>query len=469
MLASAALVQLDLAAVFKPYRKQAEFLTSRARNRFLLAGIGAGKSWALTLDAVVQSLVNPGATGALLGRTERDLKKNLLPFLRDHFRLLQEATGFNWIKRFSADDQAIYLHNGSVIHWQGYERIDKLRGLNLAWANADEVCWSECDELTVYETLIGRIRVPCVRPSLAIASSPNGLRGVVKLFRDHQLAHDPAFWVTRATSYDNPHLDRATIATWESAMSVRRRDQEILALALRPMSAVYGEFREARHCIAWSARHHPEARWVVGVDWGINRAVAVAVQVLPDGRWVVVSELVRKPESRGHFRKDLQAWLDGLLGGGVPFLIAPDRAVPEENAWLRQVYGPRRCQILALSSKHDQYVSNGIRQVQDMLAPVVGEPRLVFAQSLPRVYDGDIAGIVPSMAAYRFQTDRDGSPTDTPAKDNVHDHAVDALRYAVVAGSRFRELHAGRLPGRVNLGPDGATIDGKDGNLRAHF
>ena len=462
-------LRLDLAAVFKPYRKQAEFLTSRARNRFFLAGIGAGKSWALTLDVLVQALVNPGVTGALLGRTERDLKKNLLPFLREHFRVLQEATGFNWIRRFSADDQAIYLHNGSVIHWQGYERIDKLRGLNLAWAAADEVCWSEADELTVYETLIGRIRVPCVRPSLAIASSPNGLRGVVKVFRDHQLANDRDFWVTRATSYDNPYLDRATIASWESAMSARRRDQEILALALRPMSAVYGEFAEARHVQPWLPKAHYDAKWVIGCDWGLNRAVAVAIQVTPDGRWVVVDELVRKPESRGHFRADFKAWIDNIVPGGVPFLIAPDRAVPEENNWLRQVYGPKRCQILPLSSKHDQYVRNGIALVQDMLAPVVGAPRLLFSSSLARVFDGDLAGIVPSMAAYRYKTDREGLPTDTPAKDNVHDHSVDALRYAVVAGSRFRELHAGRLPGRVNLGPDGATIDGKDGNLRAHW
>ena len=461
--------QLDLAAVFRPYRKQAEFLTSRARNRFFLAGRGAGKSWALTLDALVQALANPGVPGALLGRTERDLKKNLLPFMRNHLQALQDATGFNWIKRYSADDQAIYLHNGSTIYWQGYERLDKLRGQNLGWVNADEICWSEADELTVYETLVSCIRVPCPRPSFAVASSPNGLRGVTKLFRDRQLEASPGFYVARATSYDNPYLDRAVVESWKAAMSVRRYEQEILALALRPVSAVYGEFREVRHLQPWSHRHHPEAKWVVGVDWGLNRAVAVAIQVTPAGRWVVCDELVRKPESRGHFRADLQQWIEQLMPGQVPFLISADRAVPEENVWLRQVYGSRRCQVLSLTSKHDQYVRSGIAMVQDMLAPVQGDPRLVFADRLPRTFSGDVAGILPSMAAYRYQVDRDGNPTDTPAKDNTHDHAVDALRYAVVAGSRFKELHGGRLPGRHGLGPDGVTIDGKDGNLRPHF
>mgnify|MGYP003644428303 CR=1 FL=1 len=461
---------LDLAAVFKPYRKQAEFLTSTARNRFFLAGRGAGKSWTLTLDALLQALANPGVPGALLGRTERDLKKNLLPFLRDHFANLQRATGFNWIRKYSADEQAIHLHNGATIYWQGYERVDKLRGQNLAWVAADEICWSEADELTVYETLIAAIRVPCPRPSFALASSPNGLRGVTRLFRDRQVDGNAQFFVARATSYDNPHLDRNVIEAWKASMSVRRFDQEVLAIALRPMSAVFGEFREARHLIPWAHRYHSDARWVIGVDWGLNRAVAVAIQVLPDGRWIVCDELVRRPESRGHFRADLQAWIESLNPGGAPFLISGDRAIPEENVWLRQVYGPRRCQVLSLSSKHDQYVRNGIAQMQDMLAPVVGDPRLVFSDKLPKSFAGDVAGIVPSMAAYRYTVDSDGNATDQPAKDNTHDHAVDALRYAIVAGSRFKELHGGRLPLRSGLGPDGLSIDpGPQGQYRPHF
>ena len=162
-------VSLDLAAVYRPYAKQAEFLASTARNRFFLAGRGGGKSGALTLRALLQALANPGLPGALLGRTERDLKRNLLPFLRDHLRTLRDATGVNWVRRWSGDEQAIYLINGSTIYWQGYERVDKLRGANFAWINADEVCWSEADELTIWETLTPSIRLPCARPSGARA------------------------------------------------------------------------------------------------------------------------------------------------------------------------------------------------------------------------------------------------------------------------------------------------------------
>lgn len=464
-----ATVDVDLAAVFRPYAKQAQFLASRARHRFFCAGRGAGKSWTLTLDTVLQALGNPGVPGALLGRTEKDLKRNLLPFLRAHFHTLADATAYNWIRRVDNDAQTIELVNGARILWAGYERVDKLRGLNLAWIDADEVCWSEADELTVWETLLPAIRVPCQRPSFAVASSPNGLRGITKLFRDRQLANDADWHVTRATSWHNPHLDRAVIEAMIAGMGVRRKAQEIDAIALRPQSSVFGDFRESRHVVRWSTRHHPECRWVFGVDWGLNRAAAVAIQVTPDGRWIVVDDLIAEPESRGHWRDAVRRWIDELTGGAPPFLIAADRAVPEENAWARGVWGRHGVRVMALSSKHDQYVRNGIALIGDFLNPVVGEPRLLFADSLRRVTVGPVAPIVPAMLAYRWRVDREGNPTDEPFKDNENDHVVDALRYAFVCGARFAELHAGRIPARQGLGPDGLSVDGTDGQHRPHF
>ena len=92
-------MQLDLVEVFGPYRKQVEFLTSPSRHRFFCAGRGAGKSWTLTLDVLLRALANPGVPGALLGRTERDLSRNLLPFLRDHLETLRRATGIDYVQR----------------------------------------------------------------------------------------------------------------------------------------------------------------------------------------------------------------------------------------------------------------------------------------------------------------------------------------------------------------------------------
>ena len=104
-----------------------------------------------------------------------------------------------------------------------------------------------------------------------------------------------------------------------------------------------------------------------------------------------------------------------------------------------------------------------------MLAPVDRPPTLLFSASLRQQYDGDLWGIVPSMMAYRYVTDRSGVPTERIYKDNCTDHVLDALRYAVVAGLRFADLHAGELPLRHTRGPDGHFADKKEGPNVAHF
>tara|TARA_R110002110_G_scaffold200927_2_gene411696 strand:- start:16615 stop:17997 length:1383 start_codon:yes stop_codon:yes gene_type:complete len=460
-------MDIDICKIFKPHRKQVEFLTSKARHRFFMAGRGAGKSWCLTLDVLLRALANPGLPCALLGRTERDLTRNLLPFLRDHLAKLEEATGIDYVQRYSRGDQLVQLRNGATIHWRGYQRADKLRGANLAHVHLDEVCWSEADELTVWETVAATVRLPCALPGLTVASSPNGLRGITRLFSDRQQEHDPSWYVTCCTSYDNPYLGRDIIDSWKSAMSERRFAQEVLARALRPSSVVFVEFDLARHRMAHDWQQHPGSRWVFGVDWGVGRAAAVAIQVLNDGRWIIVDELVEKPRSSGHWRQTVKTFIDKYTT--KPFLISADRAVPSENMWLRGVYGPRRTIVMPLSTKHDQYVQNGVRAIADMLAPVDRPPLLMFSDKLRLQYDGDLWGAIQSMQGYRYIVDRSGVATSRIYKDNCSDHIIDALRYAVVAGLRFADLHGGRLPLRHTRGPDGLFVDSKEGPRAAHF
>jgi hypothetical protein len=293
------------------------------------------------------------------------------------------------------------------------------------------------------------------------------MRGITRLFADRQHEKDPGWYVTRCTSWDNPYLSRDVIESWRKAMSDRRYQQEVMAYALRPSSVVFAEFDTERHIIPHDHRQYPHAKWVFGVDWGVSRAVAVAIQVLSDGRWIVVDERVERPRSSGHWRQTVKRFIDQYTQR--PYLIAADRAIPTENQWLRTVWGVKRTIVMPLSTRHDQYIRNGVMAMSDMLSPVDRPPTLVFSSRLPRKYDGDLQGIVPSMQAYRYTLDRSGTPTDRIFKDNTHDHAIDALRYAIVAGLRFADLHGGRLPLRNTRGPDGLFAGKNDGPRVAHF
>ena len=461
-------VVLDFVDIFAPYRKQAEFLLNPSRNRMFLGGRGAGKSWALALDVLFQCLVNPGKPGLFLGRTEGELKQNLLPYFDQHIQTLREKTGIHLIRRHSPGDCMIELVNGSSFIYKGFENIAKVRMHSVSWVAMDEVEHSRVDFVTVLRAVKPTIRIAAPRQGLAVATSPNGLVGFTKLFYEHQLKKTPNWYVTRCPSWANPHLSQEDLDDWRESMSADDWRQEVEAIALRAKELVYHQFSVAKHLkpVDHRAIFAAGGHLVVGVDWGLNRATAIAIAVDLKGVWHVYDELTAEPASRGHWQEALDKFIKKQ--GKVPFLIAADRAVPHEVTTLRNTWGTLKTYVLVCDSKKDQEVMGGVAAVQSMLDPATGrEPTLVFSNSLNRLDDRPTATIIPCLENYKFMKHLDGSLTDQPLKDDKYDHQNDGLRMAVVVGRRFEQLHGGRLP--RNDKPDGWHADGPSSPWRAHL
>ena len=450
-------ITVDLAAIWKPYDRQARFVTSDALFSLFLGGVGSGKSHALSAWIVRKALQNGSATGALLGRTGNDLGSVLLPALFERLRELQDATGINFVRSIDRGNATIRFTNGGVLLYRPYNRVQKLAGLTLTYAGCDEVEFSEADPEDVWSVLNGRLRGKGPAPGLAFATSPNGLRGITKRFHDAQLRADDAvarqdagalaeaaqYQVVTASSFDNPYLPAHFFDSLR-ALSRRRFRQDVLGQVLRPMSAVFDV--GAHHVIPWDwqvngmGSNKRRLPWVCGVDWGTQgHHVAVACHIEASGRWVVADELVRDDMPRGRFLDELFKWVDIK---GPPVLFGVDRAVPDCNQPLSVRYS--RTPVRWLESKDEQRVTRGLEAIRDMLDPYDGIPRLVFSRSLPALTRGDTAGIMPALRGYRYVQGADGIPTTKPQKDNVNDHAIDALRYAVTASSGMLELHGGK-------------------------
>lgn len=450
---------VDLIEVFRPHRKQAEFLASMARNRLFLGGRGTGKSWALALDVLVSAIHNQGRPGLFLGRTEGELKQNLLPYFEQHCQTLKDATGVQFIRRHRPGDQMIDLINGSSFIYKGFENIAKIRMHSVCWVAMDEVEHSRVAHEEILRAVKPTIRVLGPRQGLAVASSPNGLVGFTKQFYDHQLRRTPGWYTVRCPSYANPHLSQADLDDWRASMSADAWRQEIEAIALRAKELVYHQFSPKKHIrpIDTRALLAAGAHLVIGVDWGLNHAAAVAVLVDRSGVWHVVGELTGEPLSRGHWQEQLDRWIAGY--GRVPYMIAVDRAVPHETQSLRSKWGPQKTIIGQCDSKVEQAVTTGISHVQALLDPAAGQlPRMFFSDRLNRLDDRATASVIPALENYRFAKALDGSLTDRPLKDDRYDHICDALRMAVVVSLRHRELHGGRLPVRDR--PDGLDAGG---------
>ena len=459
---------IDFVDIFKPHRKQAEFLASMDRNRLFLAGRGTGKSWALSLDVIVSSLLNPGKPGLFLGRTEGELKQNLLPYFENHCQTLKDATGIQLIRRHRPGDQMVDLINGSSFIYKGFENISKVRMYSACWVAMDEVEHSRVPHEEVMRAVKPTIRVPGARQGLAVASSPNGLVGFTKQFRDHQLKGTPGYYVCRCPSWANPYLSTEDLDDWRQSMSADAWRQEVEAIALRAKELVYHQFKPAKHIRRFDWREllrRRGSKLVIGVDWGLNHAAAIAVVVDAQGIWHVFDEITGEPASRGHWQEQLDKWITGM--GTVPYMISVDRAVPHETQRLRNKYGPQKTIIAQCDSKKEQEVMGGVAQVQALLDPAASaEPRIVFSDKLHRLDDKATACIIPALEGYKFAKALDGSLTDRPLKDDVYDHIADCLRMAVVTSLRHPDLHGGRLPIRDR--PDGLHVGGSS-PYKAHF
>lgn len=155
----------------------------------MITGRGAGKSHTGANWARKMAFSYPGMEGLVVAPTHRDLRNTVFPALMQAIpEHLYEIKWTNWEMR---------LTNGSVILGYTGQEPDRIRGRNGAWAWCDELAfWAYPDETWVNLTAALRIG----QPKVFVSTTP---RNVALLKR---LVDDPAWKVTRATIFDNPHL-----------------------------------------------------------------------------------------------------------------------------------------------------------------------------------------------------------------------------------------------------------------------
>jgi len=472
---------------------QTDFVVSKAGYNYFLGGVGTGKTVALCDRNIRKALSSRrGLVHGLFARTGRDLRDVILDSFWDRIETFERNTGIRPYKAWRRSEMAVRWINDSWTLLRAYEIPDKLRGYNLASGQVDEIEFALCDPVYAMEILTERVRKgPAHQRSLDFASSPNGLRGVIKKFRQAIEKGNRDFAEFHATMYDNPFifdreachechdeepaksscprcrgigLESRTIQRMRAVMSRRQWRQEGEGEVLLPLSAVFGDsYSEQQHVIEWKwDRRFP---YILCIDWGEAHAYFCAAQLIPsdlqlfDGRiipggsWVVAAERKMQLVSRNDFRRALVAFInDGDLGKGrrvpggspgLPAWVGADRAVPEENKWLRREFRDLSIRVGTCDSKEDQAVKHGVGMVDFMLAPNSGAPRLYLSRELMPP-GSSMTGLRGALAGYSYVMNRfTNQPTEVFNKDDIHDHPVDALRYGVVTTAKKPQFHGG--------------------------
>lgn len=403
-----------------------------------VCGLAAGKTKAGACEALILAILNPGINGIVCAPTYDQLQGAILPHFDALFAALA-AAGTPLLRKFHRTAMYFELWCGARIYLRSAGKIDNIRGFEFGWGWVDE---SEAipNIEEVWDVILGRIRIRCNVRQLFASSTPRGLRGVVLMFvraRQEIAASGggPAelreWYTIRATSYDNPTVPPGWAEAKRKTYGNRRFREEVLAEVLKPQTAVWPEIEEARHVIEWGffdarIRKHlpfdPRLPYDLAYDAGDSFPHVLWIQRTNDGTCIVFDEYCEDGDPPSKLHALIEARCEAL--GRAPENAVLDRARTDEIRWARRAFPSTH--VLKCDTWAEQSVQSGIRSVSDRLDPVVGRPRILFAKHL--VPSRSRRGIWNCVREYKYKRRADGTISNDPWKDNIHDHGCDALR-----------------------------------------
>ena len=123
-----------------PYKEQEPFLWPDKRYLGFIAGVGSGKTH-VGMGRTVRNVKewNPGYMGAIVAPASRMIKDTILPLMRE-YDLIGEGGAWTYESSY-AEEPGIHAPNGSrvlILSADNQRTIERLKGLNLAWAWIDE-------------------------------------------------------------------------------------------------------------------------------------------------------------------------------------------------------------------------------------------------------------------------------------------------------------------------------------------
>jgi len=333
------------------------------------------------------------------------------------------------VASYRAKDQMIILHNGAEILFRSAENPsdteDKLRNVTIAGFFIDQVEeLAGQDYYQMYETLISRMSDPRgPRKALLVANPGPEDHWVHKRFVDEK-TRDAYPWCRRVhvtLAQNEWNLPESYIR------SMKRRESTNNMWYRRFILGEWGAFGGKRFPV-WDKGLHvcvpfqipPEWEIVVGLDYGwANATAAIYCAIDFSGRWWAIGEHYQSEKPVSYHAKKMKE-LEAELS------ISPSSIWLDPSTWARRTeyeapaiefsdYG-----IFAGRAQNDRL--GGWNRMDEMLSEIMedGYPRL-------RIFD-TCENLIKELPNMRIK-----EGTDDVVKEN--DHAVDALRYAIMSRS----------------------------------
>ena len=301
----------------------------------------------------------------------------------------------------------------SSILLRGWESIETLRGQRFDFIVVDEIAsmrnwlvnWQEVIRPTLTDT----------QGEALFISTPKGFNHFYDLFNLQD--KDVDYKSFHLTSHENPHLPIEELNKAKQELTEDRFAQEYLADFRKTEGLVYKEFDRERHIYDGEVTAKL-AEYIAGIDFGYTNPCAVMhIKKDYDNNYWVTEEWYRT----GRTEAQIAEYVQTCMFNGV----YPD----PENPSAIQVLSDRGIEVREVVKGKDS-ISTGINKVRNL-----------FKRNKLRIHRSCV-NLISELETYSYPDKKaDQNPPENPIKE--HDHALDALRYAIMGNiPEDRDLEA---------------------------
>lgn len=368
------------------------------RHRFRVVNCGRrwGKTTLAILEMVAKGLFKDDAKICYIAPTYQqsrdiawaELKKICLPVSNNINESRLEIT--------------IDTKNGktSTISLRGWESIETLRGQAFDFIVIDEIAsmrnfWLNWQEV-IRPTLTDR------KGEVLFISTPKGFNHFYDLFN----FQDEDYKSFHFTTYDNPHLPVEEIDKAKKELPEDRFAQEYMADFRKQTGLVYKEFSRDRHVFDSMPTNDNVTEYFAGIDFGFTNPTAVIhIKRDRDQNYFVTEEWYKTERTEEQIAEYVKSCNFNR--------VYPDPESPSAIDLLNK----KGISVVEVVKNKDS-IKNGINRVREL-----------FKMGKLRIHKSCV-NLISELETYAYPEKRpDNNEPENPIKE--HDHALDALRYAL--------------------------------------
>ena len=299
----------------------------------------------------------------------------------------------------------------SIIFLRGWESVETLRGQKFDLLVIDEIASMRNFWLNWQEVL--RPTLTDTKGEALFISTPKGFNHFYDLFNLENTDKD--YKSFHFTSYDNPFLPVEELEKARLELTEDRFAQEYLADFRKTQGLVYKEFSRDRHLFDTGWDEIKSTEYIAGVDFGFtNPAAVIPLKHDQDDHYWVKGEWYKTGRTDAQIAESVASFKFNR--------VYPDPESPGAIEALNQ----KGVSVSEVTKGKDS-IQNGISKVREL-----------FKQNRLHIHK-DCVALISELETYSYADKKaDHNEEEKPIKEN--DHALDALRYAIMGNQPQGQL-----------------------------